>query len=168
MLSQIFSVIIRYMLGQTSSDSPGFLHQLTMGSLRKMMMIMAGVVVGLIVFFSGAFTVLMDMILSSRDHGQLMLSSVSIVGFSLMGISVLSLAVLFRRKIWRRSREATQSREQAISQAIAPVANAVASLINDFAEERKRMMMAQSMSQAPTAFEPEIPDSAPHRPSVFN
>lgn len=185
MISQIVSVLMSYLLGRQSPDAPGFFPNLTLASLRKLMMIMAGVMASLALFIGGAFTVLMDLILSSRDHGQLMLSPASMIGFLLMGFSILALAGLFSRKLWRRTREMAPSREEALAKAIAPVTDAVAGLIRDFAEERKQavaaaaayqeammqehqaQMQAQAAQQSSMPPMPEVPQHPPRAPA-FN
>jgi len=164
MLSQIFSVLMSYMLGRQGPDAPGFFPNLTLASLRKLMMITAGMLASLVLFFGGAFTVLMDLVLSSRDHGQLMLSPASMVGFLLMSFSILALAGLFSRKLWRRTREIQPSRGEEVAKALAPVTDAVAGLIRDFAEERKQAAVA-----AAAAMQANVPVSEQdYQRPVFN
>ncbi|MEZ0392087.1 MAG: hypothetical protein ACAH59_07735 [Pseudobdellovibrionaceae bacterium] len=151
MLLQLMSFVMSSLLGQ-QAESGGLFPNITLASLRKLTMIWAAVAISLLVFLGGAFTVLFDLILASRDHGQLMLSPASIVGFSLMGFSILSLVALFGRSLWSPPAQLAQSREEAMSKALAPVAEAVAGVIRDFSEERKRAQAAMmAMASAPAS-----------------
>lgn len=160
MLAQIISIAMSYLLGRQGPDSPGLFPNLTLASLRKLMMILTGVMAAFFLFIGGSLTVLTDLILSSRDHGQLMLTSTSGVGFLLMGFSVLAFSALSSRKLWRQTREKTQNREEALSKALAPVAEAIAGLIRDFADERKQALEASEMGMRVT--------NSPQKPTVFN
>ena len=85
---------------------------------------------------SGLIILLTDLILTSRDHQQLMISSLSLVGFLLVILSVTLAAWLLTFPL-RRSPESSNQTETIT--ATSPVQVALSELIRDFVEERKHL-----------------------------
>lgn len=152
MLMNIVNLLVNHLLGKTSAAeaTPGIFSMFTRANIRKFAMICAGLSFAMILFFGGFFTVLLDLVLTSREQQQLLLSQASIVGFSLIGVSALCMLALFSRKSWRMP----QTQMRAEPAAPSPVQEAMADLIRDFVDERRlarEMMLQQYAAEAAAA-----------------
>jgi len=139
-----------------------FVSQMATASLRKCLMLTVGVVSGLVVFIGGALTVLLDLVLSSRDYGQLALSSVSAVGFSLIAVSLLTMVILFRRQLWQPVAPIEQPAAISTANSLAPVLEMVAGLVQEILVSRQQPAPSPT-PQAPPDF-PMASSAGPGQP----
>lgn len=139
MFAQIFAALVSYFVGQLtgSSAKPGLLDRISMAAVRKAALVFTGLIVTMIVLAAGLLTVLVDLILSSREAQQLWLSPVSIVGFSLLVLSGVALALSFRRSLWNVPSQQRTVETEEQQPPLAAVSAALASYLHDLAEERR-------------------------------
>lgn len=134
MLVKAISLILSFVLGRTTQvGAAAFLNVATISTLRKALGLTAGVLTGLVIFLGGLFTVLADMILTTRGAGQLSLSQASIVGFSLIFISAMVAWAFLSRRNWE---PLALPAEPIDPPKIQPIAEALAELIREFTVER--------------------------------
>ena len=149
MWMRALSIVFSYLLGRTlhsdTQEKSFLLNAATLASLRKTLALSAGVLAGLVIFFGGLFTILVDMILATRGEGQLAFSQASLVGSALIVISFLVELALFSRGNWQ---PLVVQPEQADQPKVQPIAEALADLIREFTEERKyaREQRSEQMS----------------------
>jgi hypothetical protein len=161
MLMKIISLVMSFVMGRAAhanaNQTSFLLNMATMATLRRIGMLTAGAISGLLLFLGGFFTILVDMVLATRAADQLSFSQASLVGFSLIIISFLVELALFSRGNWEpvvvHNEEETQAKEQ-------PVAEALAELIRDFTMERK-VAREQRSEQLSTATATSSPTAAP-------
>ena len=116
-------------------------------------MILTGIAASLIFFTCGLMTVVLDLVLTSRDQHGITVSPTSYVGLGLITFSIFSIALMSRRKLWLLPAERPQQ-QQTPPHIAAPILDLVASLIAEFAEgkrverELKMQAAAQAMNQA--------------------
>ncbi len=156
MLMKVISMILGFMLdraAQASSSANHLLTEATLASVRKTLMLVSGVIAGLVMFLGGLFTVLIDMILTTRSVGQISFSQASIVGAALICISFLVGMAMFSRRNWQPVALPAESFDQPKVQ---PIADALAELIREFTVERKiaRDQRTEQMSTASAAASP--------------
>lgn len=149
MFMKILTLALNYLMtkNQAPQQSPGFFAHLTTKTIRKVFMVSAGLVASIVLFLGGFLTVIMDLILTSRDAQGLALSQTSIVGFGLIVLSAATAAYLFSRKVWALPGHEHVHASGPAAPQISPVHDAVAELIRDFTEER-RLMRMQMQQQA--------------------
>ena len=123
------------------------MQMVALASMRRILGLATGVIAGLVLFLGGMFTVLTDMILTTRSADQLSFSQASIVGISLIVISALVEWVVFSRRNWE---PIALPAEPIDAPKVQPIADALADLIREFTAERK-MAQAPMSEQMPTA-----------------
>jgi len=153
MLVKVISMVFSYLLGRTAHTGSAahslLLDTATLASLRKTLMLAIGALSGLMIFLGGLFTVLIDMILTTRGAGQILFSQASIVGSALIIISVGVQLALFSRRNWKPVAVHAEALEQQQAP-IQPIVDAVADLIREFTDERKvaRDLRTEQMTTA--------------------
>lgn len=137
MLFKVISLIISYWMGRfnvSHGSEVNIFTNATLGHVRKTIMMLIGALGGLVVLLGGFFTVLIDMILTTRSAGQLSFSQASIVGSALIVISLLLQWSVFRRPNWQLP---TAQAAPVEPPPMHPIAEALLALIQDYAQERK-------------------------------
>lgn len=135
MFGQIFSLLVSYLFGRMnqSSEHQGWLATLSMAAVRRAFVLLSAAILGVLIFVGGFFTVLTDLILSSRGTDGLYVSNVSAVGFGLILISGLGMILATRKALWQQPAQQKIEVEEKAS----PLNEALASLVMDFVEERR-------------------------------
>lgn len=130
MWSKIIFFVLELLLGQPAPPA-GTMAGTSMQATRKIALLLAVTGAALFVFFSGLFTVLLDLTLTSRDQGGLALSAVSGVGFGLIVVALGAGAVSLRKAAW------LPVRVEPASASPSPLNQALADLVRDFIQERR-------------------------------
>ena len=152
MVSKILTLLLKVLMNGAiatpQAPDQGFLANLNLASLRRVLLIVTGIAASLMLTLGGIFTILLDLVLTSRDAHAIYLSQTSLVGVGLIVLSLLFVAILSRRNIWLLPTEHARQ-QQPQEPMITPILDAVASLIGDFAMERKmeREMKAQAYAE---------------------
>ncbi len=156
MMSKILTLLLNALMNSSLMSSEksdrGFLANFNLASLRRVLMIFAGILASLIFFAGGLMTIVLDLVLSSRDQHAITLSPTSYVGLGLIVFSIFSIALMSRRKLWLLPSERPQQ-SQTSANVSAPILDLVAGLIAEFAEDRRveRELKMQAATQAMAA-----------------
>ncbi len=153
MLMKVISLVMSFVMGRAAqprdTQTSFLLNMATMATLRRIGMVSAGAVAGIVIFLGGFFTILIDMILSTRAADQLAFSQASLVGFALIIISFLLELVLFSKGNWE---PIVVHQEEAEGQAKnQPIADALADLIRDYTMERRAAREQRSEQMSTTS-----------------
>jgi hypothetical protein len=150
MVSKILSLLLNVLMNGSimtpETADRGFFANLNLASLRRVLLIATGIAASLIFFLGGIFTILLDLVLTSRDAHGIYLSQTSMVGVGLIVISILSMLFFSSRRLWSIPTELV--RQQQAASLATPILDAVVSLIGDFAEDRRmeREIRAQALA----------------------
>lgn len=128
------SVFTSYFVGKTMGTyrtSTDAFANISMGAIRRVVLLMTVAAIAVCVMIGGFFTVLVDLVLATRTQGALALTQASIVGFVLMLVSALSLGFyVFKNSSWKAELVAPKPQPS-------PIVEALAELVRDFTEERR-------------------------------
>lgn len=132
MFMKLIPLVLEMVMGKGFAQAgQGALARLSMIAVRKAILLLTLLSVAVVFFASGLMTVILDLVMTSRDAHELMLSPVSGVGFGLMVLSLLTMAIGFRKSLWNTSILEYPHEKPA------PLNDALAELVRDFVEERK-------------------------------
>ena len=157
MLKKLLLVVIEFVSSKMvnpATDLTQILANVSLEGIRKTMALVACVLVGVLLAWTGVITVIADLIVSSHSQQQLHLSSVSWIGFALFMIS-LGLVILAIKKDMR-----VQTPQHA-GKGSSALSDALADLIHDFIEERKLNRAAAGLDPSSVA-----PQSSVHTDPV--
>ncbi len=152
MVSKILSLLLNVLLERAMMSGEktdrGFLANFGLSSLRRVLLLTAGILGSLMIFLAGLITVLLDLVLTSRDLHGIYLSQTSWVGLGLVLFSALCLLWFSNRRMWMLPIETPRQQPQPASVA-APLLDAVITLIASFMEDKRmdRELKAQAFAQ---------------------
>lgn len=135
MFGQIVSLLFSYFFGRMAhgSEHQSWLASISMAAVRRAFVLLSTALMGVIIFVGGFFTILADMIVSSRGQDSLYLSSVSAVGAGLIVLAAVIMAFSTRKALWQQPSQRIAVEEKTSS----PLNEALAALVMDFVEERR-------------------------------
>ena len=159
---KVFEIVIDFLIGRASNRvGQSDFAQISLTTLRKAMVLFTLVIVSLILFFTGLFTIILDLVLSSRDAGALSVTTVSAVGLGAIVLATISGFICFHASFWTPVSPPAQPPQHDKPN---PLHSALAELVMTFVEDKKANR-DPGPPAAPVAFEEGIQDHA-HQPGL--